>query len=113
VSALFVFVGGACGAALRACVCLWLPARFPWAILLVNTAGSFLAGIFAACALSQVAAAFLLTGFCGGMSTYSSFALDTARLFARSKFLALLNVFLNGACGLAGAGIGWSLGRLV
>jgi len=49
----------------------------PWGTLLVNVAGSFLLGAFSAAALSDSATALLGTGFCGGLTTYSAFAVQT------------------------------------
>ena len=59
-------------------VCSWLPV----AVLSVNAAACFLAGIFGGLGVQGCAQAFLLAGFCGGFSTLSTVNLDAARLFA-------------------------------
>ena len=89
---------------------------FPFGILGVNMAGSLLLGLFMG-ALSRAAnahpvlAAFLATGFFGGFTTFSSFALDTMTLWGADRGLsALLNVGLNTALCVALAGLGWFLG---
>ena len=55
--------------------------HFPWGTFVVNLAGSFLIGILFGLAerhqlVSPVANVFLITGFCGGLTTFSSFADD-------------------------------------
>ncbi len=59
----------------------WLaPASaFPWSTLTVNVVGSLLIGIFYGLAdrhnmLTPAMNVFLITGFCGGLTTFSSFA---------------------------------------
>ncbi|ANH37305.1 Putative fluoride ion transporter CrcB [Nocardioides dokdonensis FR1436] len=74
---LLVGVGGAVGAALR----WWLGVRLdgvrlPLGTLLANLAGSLLLGLFVGLALRGHALALLGTGFCGALSTYSSFAVQ-------------------------------------
>ncbi|MDP0399889.1 MULTISPECIES: fluoride efflux transporter FluC [Tsukamurella] len=79
-----VFLGGAAGTFVRAEVGHWLPhSPFSWATFAVNMAGAFLLG-----ALTEALAQrpdderyrryrlLLGTGFCGGLTTYSAFALD-------------------------------------
>ncbi len=109
-AALCVFAGGACGAMFRALAALCFPAKFPLAIFGVNMAGSFLAGLFTAGALSPEASAALITGFCGGLTTYSTFALQTTLMWRQSPVLALANVAFNVACGVLCAVAGWLLG---
>ncbi|GHJ59371.1 hypothetical protein NOK12_18890 [Nocardioides sp. OK12] len=74
---LLVALGGAGGAALR----WWLgvrldSARFPRGTLLANLAGSLLLGVLVGLALRGHALALLGTGFCGALTTYSSFAVQ-------------------------------------
>ncbi|KXP00075.1 hypothetical protein AXK60_07720 [Tsukamurella pseudospumae] len=79
-----VFLGGAVGTFARAEVGHWLPhTPFPWATFAVNMVGAFLLGGVVE-ALSQRpdderhrrVKLLLGTGFCGGLTTYSAFALD-------------------------------------
>lgn len=51
--------------------------RMPWGTLLVNLAGSFLLGLLNAMALDGDAMALLGAGFCGGLTTFSAFAVQT------------------------------------
>jgi CrcB protein len=83
VTALWVALGAAVGAPLRFLVASRLDGRFPWGTLTVNVVGSLLLGVFSAAALSDHALALLGTGFCGGFTTYSAFAVQTHGLGPR------------------------------
>ncbi|WP_435015904.1 fluoride efflux transporter CrcB [Tundrisphaera sp. TA3] len=86
--------GGALGVNARywltAAIERWAGARWPWATFLINVSGSFLIGVAATCltrrdphALSRL---FLITGFLGGYTTFSTFALEIRTLGMRSQF---------------------------
>jgi CrcB protein len=67
---------------------------FPWGTLVVNVAGSCLVGLFAAltAAGGLLAAApdtrqLLITGLCGGYTTFSSFSLQTLNLARDEEWL--------------------------
>ncbi len=85
-------------------------AGFPWAVLLVNAVASASAGcvggLVAAGRVGETTALVLLTGLAGGLSTFSTFAVDTVGLARRGRLdLAALNVTATiGACTLLGAG---------
>ncbi len=79
-SALLVALGAAVGASMRFQVATWLDRRLPLGTFLVNVVGSLLLGFCSARALGGHAYALLGTGFCGGLTTYSAFAVQTARL---------------------------------
>ena len=86
----------------------WLAVPIPYWTLLVNVCGALLFGLVAgATSQSHVLAAFN-TGFCGGLTTFSTcvcwrgcpgharrFAYDTYTLLGRGVQWALLNVLLN------------------
>lgn len=99
---LLVALGAAVGAPLRYLAGHWLDGRFPWGTLLANVAGSFLLGLFTALSLGEHALAFLGTGFCGGFTTYSAFAVKTQeRGWAGGAAYALATVPVAlGACAL-------------
>ncbi|WP_294485311.1 fluoride efflux transporter CrcB [uncultured Mailhella sp.] len=114
-----VLCGGALGAVCRVeagrAVMNFMGVHFPLGILCVNMLGSFLLGLFLG-AISRTksgcptAAAFVSTGFFGGFTTFSSFALDTLTLWeSGSAMLALLNVGLNAALCIVLAGLGWTI----
>jgi len=64
---------------------------FPWGILIINIAGSFLIGVFVELFalkwnLPQEARAFLTVGICGGFTTFSAFSLDAYVLMQRGDW---------------------------
>ena len=97
-----VALGAAVGAAVRYAVAHLLDGRLPWGTLLVNVAGSFLLGVFGGLALSEARIALLGTGFCGGLTTYSAFAVQTHDRGPRlGSTYAVLTIGLSlGACAL-------------
>lgn len=119
-----VFLGGGIGAVCRYLVTTHVGARFgtifPLGTLAVNTAGSFLMGLIMGLLLLMVertgsdlseAARLLLTvGFLGGLTTFSSFSMETVTLLrGGSYFYALLNIGSNVGLGLLAAVLGLTL----
>jgi CrcB protein len=102
VTVLLVALGAAFGAPLRFTVASLYDRDFPWGTWAVNVAGSFVLGLFSALALSGHAMALLGTGFCGGFTTYSAFAVQThAQGRARGTAYAVLTIAAAlGACAL-------------
>jgi fluoride exporter len=90
VTALLVLLGGAVGAPLRYLVGLLVNRAFPWGTLLVNVAGSALLGALAGLgtALPHPLAALLGAGFCGALTTYSTFGLEVVELVERRRYPA-------------------------
>jgi CrcB protein len=114
VTVLLVALGAALGAPLRYLVDRFVQARhdslFPWGTFAVNVAGSFVLGA-AAEALPGAWLAFVGTGFCGALTTYSTFGYETVRLMQeRARLYALLNVLGSVAAGLAAAVVGALVG---
>lgn len=124
-SAAYVWValGGALGSVLRFGVSEWMAQRvgtgFPWGTLLVNAAGSLLIGILASLAvpdgvrlLSQTPArAFLIAGFCGGFTTFSTFSLQTLALAQAGHWAAAgVNVVSSVAVCLVAVAVGFAVG---
>jgi CrcB protein len=73
----YVALGAALGAPLRYATAHLLDRRLPWGTILVNLTGSLLLGWFSGLGLTGETIAFLGTGFCGGLTTYSAFAVQT------------------------------------
>src|SRR5260370_40670348 len=114
-----VFIGGVIGSLWR----FWwsgLVARhfgetFTFGTLVVNMNASVVLGLISgflaqlsdhelATALQQ----FLAVGICGGLSTFSSFSLQTWNLLLERRCLAAsLNLVDSTTLGLAGAALGW------
>ncbi|MCC9175027.1 fluoride efflux transporter FluC [Arthrobacter sp. zg-Y179] len=106
-----VFLGGAAGAASSEGLTLLIPnlGEVPVAIPIINVVGAFLLGYLYE-AVTRLGSAptgknlklLLGTGFCGGFTTYSSLATDTAVLFRDGlPWAALIYAFgtvLIGAC---------------
>ncbi|NYE35919.1 CrcB protein [Nocardioides cavernae] len=105
-TALLVAMGAAVGAPLRY-VLARLDGAFPRGMLLVNTLGSALFGVFAALALDDGAWALLGTGFCGGFTSFSSFAVQAVERPAR---VATAYVVATTVLAIAGCALGWAVG---
>ena len=112
---LLVALGAAVGAPLRYLTDRFVKSRlsspFPWGTLLVNVVGSFLLGVLAALPADPRVAALLGTGFCGALTTYSTFSSETlllARSGARGKALAY--VVASVAVGIGAAFLGATVG---
>jgi CrcB protein len=107
VSWLLVALGAAVGSPLRLLAAHHLDGRLPRGTVAVNWVGSFLLGWFAGLGLSGDALALLGTGFCGGLTTYSSFAVQA---HARGPRLGTATVVLTLVPALLLAGLGFVLG---
>jgi len=107
VTPLLVALGAAVGAPLR----YWLAVRldsddFPTGIWLANTVGATLLGLFLGLGAHGDGLALLGTGFCGGFTTYSTFAAQTVSRGRRGAGYAVLTV----GAALAGAALGFLAG---
>lgn len=113
-----VAVGASAGALARWGAGLWLNARwtgFPLGTLLVNVLGGFLIGM----ALewfgrmpNEMARLLLVTGFLGGLTTFSSFSGESLSLLQRGDFsLALAHTLIHVLGSLAAAAAGLALMR--
>ena len=109
-TAILVGLGAAVGAPLRFLLAHSLDGRWPSGTLLVNIVGSGLIGLFAALSLGGDAWALLATGFCGGLTTCSAFAVQAVErhLPLAAAYVAATAVLAVGACTL-----GWWVGTLV
>jgi CrcB protein len=115
---LLVFIGGGIGSATRYGTTLlagkWFGTGFPWGTLAVNLTGCFLIGIILGLAeksnlVQPSTRLFFVTGFLGGLTTFSSYAMESVVAFRSSTFLALGNIAVNNLIGLALVAIGFSL----
>jgi CrcB protein len=76
VTVLLVALGAAVGAPIRFVAGRHLDGRLHWGTLAVNLTGSLVLGVLAGAGVPAQAMALLGTGFCGGLTTYSSFAVQ-------------------------------------
>lgn len=118
-SLLFIAFGGALGALGRFWTGLATSSlfgtRFPVGTLAVNVAGSFLIGLTAsAIAAGRLAPApwndLIMQGFCGALTTFSTFSMDSFRLFREGRpWSAWTNLLLSMVLCLGAAALGLSL----
>jgi CrcB protein len=113
-----VLVGGAVGAPLRYLTDLLVRSRVdspvPWGTWWVNMVGSFLLGVVAAAVDLHGAPGWLLTlvgtGFCGSLTTFSTFGYETLRLLEDGAWRAAwVNVVLSLSVGLLSCAAGWAV----
>jgi len=114
-----VLVAGSLGAVIRYLLSRRYPVRpghLPGGILIVNVVGSAVAGIALGlaerAALSSDWRLIIVTGFCGGLTTFSTWSVETIELIDGGRWrAALLNVFVTLVLGFAAAGAGYLLAR--
>lgn len=100
---LATLLAGALGAALRFLVARAFAERPVRAVLLVNVAGSALGGAVLALTSGDLRL-ILLTGFCGGLTTFSTFSVETVQLVMDGKArLAAISVIANLGLGIGTA----------
>ena len=106
-----VLVAGAVGAVLRYALSRAFPVRpghLPGGILIVNVVGSGVAGLLIGlaerAALDGDLRLVLVTGFCGGLTTFSTWSVETIELLDGGRWrAAILNVVATLALGLTAA----------
>ena len=114
---LLVALGALVGAPLRYVVDRAVRARhdtmFPWGTLTVNVSASLVLGLLAGAGaqVSTAAAALIGTGFCGALSTYSTFGYENQQLVVtRVRVVLAANVAVSLVAGIGAAALGWSVG---
>lgn len=113
-SIVFIAAGGALGALCRYLTGMLASAAFgpsfPVGTLIVNIVGCFVIGSVYALQPSGLFSEFLLQGFCGALTTFSTFSLDSFRLLQQGYTgRAAANIVLNMALGLGAAAAGLTL----
>ncbi len=116
-----VAVGGALGASARYSVAVLMAAhtlRFPYATLIANLSGAFLAGLIATLLITRglmtsPVYALLVIGFLGSFTTLSAFSVETLRLMhSGAVFAAIMNIATTVGGGLIAALLGMWIARL-
>ena len=104
------------GGLVRYLVSIWLPASpdFPWGTLFVNYLGIFclvylVKGYLVYKGTSKGLVLALGTGFCGGLTTFSSLMLDAVKLLDTGRYLSLVLYLLLSIGG--GLLLAYCLGR--
>lgn len=114
---LLVALGGALGSVGRFALNSFITWRwvmdFPLGTLVINVAGSFAIGFFAALpGTSDGFKKFFMVGICGGFTTFSAFSLQTFDLMQRGEwFRAGANAFGSVALCLIAVSAGFLLGN--
>jgi len=116
-TALAVGLGGFFGAITRFYVGVEMvkhfPHEVPLATLTVNVVGSFIIGILIAIFMTYTpntyVKLFLVTGFLGALTTYSTFAIESFMLLNSNFWYGILNIVLNLIGTIIAAGSGYKL----
>ncbi|MGW4487157.1 fluoride efflux transporter CrcB [Amycolatopsis sp. NPDC004368] len=113
---LLVFAGAVVGAPLRYVTDRFVQARhragFPWGTFTVNLVGSLVLGSLAGAGSALPATVSILvgTGFCGALTTYSTFGYETVKLLEKRAYgAAVANVVLSVAAGVGAAALGYAV----
>jgi fluoride exporter len=93
---------------------LQLVPGLPWGTLFVNVTGSFIIGFYGTLSgpdgrlfASTQQRQFVMTGICGGYTTFSSFSLETVRLLQSGKIVpALIYIVVSVVGWLVGVWLG-------
>jgi CrcB protein len=107
---------GALGALARYGVSTWCAGRgpLPWAVLVVNVIGSGAAGVTLGLPLDPVVQLVVVSGFCGGLTTFSTLSVETVQLALDGhRRAAALSVTLNMVLGIAALVVGLMLTRML
>ncbi len=113
---LAVALGGAIGAGLRFLLSEIIPKKF-LATLTVNLLGSFAIGLLYALLVEELKIptpfkVFLITGFLGGFTTFSTFAYESSHLILSKNLKGFLLYFLTtNFVGILAVLIGYSVGE--
>jgi CrcB protein len=122
VSLLLVIAGAAIGAPLRYLSDRAIQSRhdtvFPWGTFTVNVLGSLVLGVVAGAVTAGGASAQVQlavgTGFCGALTTYSTFSYETLRLLEDdARLFAAANVVGSIVAGLGSAFLGVAISQAI
>jgi fluoride exporter len=108
-----VAAGGALGSVLRYGVQKMFNLTFPYGTFAVNLVGCFLAGWFMALfikGLNPSVFLFLMTGFCGGFTTFSAFSTESLQMLMTDRLIQFsLYIIASVAGGLLATFLGYKI----
>lgn len=118
-SILLVGIGGAIGSIFRYLISvstnkIWNNS-FPLGTFVINIIGCLIIGIIVSLAQKQNIIdnnlkLLLITGFCGGFTTFSTFSLENIQLLNSGNIIAfILNILLSVSVGILGVWVGLNL----
>ena len=97
----YIFIGGGLGSVLRFLISnytqkLWNINSFPMGTFVVNIMGCFLIGVLTSYFLrvDNYLKFLLITGFCGGFTTFSTFSAENYSLWESGNYMVLLSYIL-------------------
>ena len=121
---ILVFLGAGIGGVLRfvlgSLVYAFTGRNFPWGTLVINLTGSFIMGFLFVIItqkfndLAPYLTALVLVGVLGGYTTFSSFSIETLRLFQDGKIAyAFANVLVSTVSGILLAWLGFVIAQKI
>jgi CrcB protein len=118
---LLVAMGGAAGSVVRFGIIKAMESlgwnQWPWATLTVNVIGCLLVGFLASWLIKTSPESpiryFLITGYCGGFTTFSAFGLENAKMLSEGRIWeAFLYTSLSLIIGIGMVFVGMWVGRM-
>ena len=120
---LVVFIGGGTGAVLRYLAGVWavkvLNVNLPVSTFVVNIAGCFILGFLFALFVSKpdinpALKLALTAGFCGGLTTFSTFSLELFEMLKNAQYIQVLVYLISSlTVGLLAVWIGVNSAKLI
>lgn len=120
---LVVGCGGFIGASLRYLISLWaakgIGAGFPFGTLIANILGAIIIGFVVEMSMrtsviSPTTKLFITTGMMGGLTTFSTFSLETITILSHGNIgLGSLNIGLNLILSLIGVVVGQFIAKML